>query len=120
LAILGIDKPEKCEPFTRDQCRAFGLRVEALAREEMIDPDARMAQPVATSDVQRRLLAGEGRKPMLPPMADMQARGAGAKQTADMLQQPESTAADEEAAEAAAEGGTDAPPTARVPRRSRG
>jgi hypothetical protein len=59
IAIVGIDKPEDCQPFTAEQLKRFGEKTEGLAREDMISPTDRelkkvsMKSPAARSAVER-------------------------------------------------------------------
>jgi hypothetical protein len=106
LAILGVDRPEKCVPFSTEQCQAFGLRIEAIAREELMDPQAREARPVSRADVERTVLSGQGRGVTMPPQAVMEPRVAGDTGASALLEQPDHTAAQEDTAAFRAEGGT--------------
>jgi hypothetical protein len=106
LAILGIDKPEKCTPFSPEQCEAFGLRIEAIAREELMDPAARDARPVSRGDIERTVLSGQGRGVTMPPQAVMEPRVGGDTGASALLGQPDYTAAQEDTAAFRADGGT--------------
>lgn len=62
-----IDPPDLCDPFTREQCQAFGLAVEAIAREEgevNTVPVAPMTAagrvPVGRQSITRRKLVRDG------------------------------------------------------------
>lgn len=100
IGLVGIDRPERCEPFTPEQCEAFGLRVEAIAREELTSPEARAVVTVDTRSVQARMVGG--RRVKLPPTADVHSK-ADREAAREILAPPEVSEAQQEIAAAEAE-----------------
>lgn len=89
IGIIGIDDPRDCEPLTDEEVKKFGAKVEAIDRDALVDPDAREVRIETTKGggQARRAISGN-RRPQLE-VSDPSA-----------MDKPESTIAQEEAAEA--------------------
>jgi hypothetical protein len=58
LGILGVDPLEMCTPFTPEECARFGIRTEALARD---DEDEVRAVPVNKAIATGKIPTGRGK-----------------------------------------------------------
>lgn len=61
IAILGIDPPELCEPFTDEECARYGMAVEAIDR-SALDTAADRDVKVITTSAARARTAGKTRR----------------------------------------------------------
>lgn len=112
IAIVNVDAPEMCEPFTDEQLTAFGEAVEAIDRSAMSDPADRDVTTVRTSTA-RASMPGQGlvggatmgggpRRPVLD--AGAQASDAAKDAAEHVMDAPETNAAAEDTRAALREG----------------
>lgn len=63
IAVLGQDPPEKCVPFSDEECARYGVAVEALDRSNMESEADRSVVTIKTSAARARTAGGSRRRP---------------------------------------------------------
>jgi hypothetical protein len=104
IGILSVDRPDRCEPFSEEQCQRFGLKVEAIAREELSSPSARQAHLESVNAIRARM-PGAAFGSTLRPEIDLSAQASpeAEARAADALTPPAVNEAQVEMAQTEAE-----------------